>query len=240
MKKSVFFAMACFAMCLASCNSFESEKIELTSDLFSVTSLGEKGDTLCGVFKADGSQLIAPQPGVKFVMDDYQQVIIAEPKAGTDYFYYTLAGLPITDGPIRDFEVPNAGYGKIVFIGTKPDGQTVIYFPENSTIILTKGLFIDDRSAMIGYQTSDGFVLRSLAQAPSDPYTIKEKNAYFVTCDGKDSKVVVPAKRTATVYSLTGAKEKTIPINVWKKAFKKAQDVSKIGDITWCRVVKPL
>lgn len=239
MKKIFFFAMACLVMCLASCNSFKSEKNELVSGIFSVTSQSENGDTLCGVFSAEGTEIIAPQAGVKFSMDDYNMVIQALPKDGTDPSYYTLTGKQITDGPIKDFATPKAGYEKVVFIGTKPGGQVVIYFPDTEATILTKVQFIDDPSATLGYEVSDGFVLRSLKKDAGDPYTFKDKNLFFLTCEGKDPKVVVPGKRTATVYDVAGKKEKSIPITTWKKAMKKAQDVKKLEGITLCRVAKP-
>lgn len=238
MKKIYFFAMACLAMCLASCNGFKSQKWELTDGVYAMTSLSENGDTLCGVFKADGTELIAPQANVKFSTDrDYRKIIIALPKDPTGpRNYYTLAGKQITDGPIRGFKTPGA-FNQLVFMGVQPGGQTVIYFPEGEEVILTKSQFVDHKASILGYQTADGFMIRSLKS--NDIYESKEKDAYFVACDGTEPTLVVPGKKTATVYDLKGEKVKDVPIKTWTQALKKAK-LTKLEGMTLCRVENPL
>ena len=237
MKKIYFFAMACLAICLASCNGFKSQKWDLADGIYAATSLGENGDTLCGVFKADGTELIAPQANVKFSTDrDYRKIIIALPKDPTGpRNYYTLAGKQITDGPIRGFKVPGT-FTQLVFMGVQ-NGQTVIYFPEGEEVILTKSQFIDHQASILGYQIAEGFVIRSLKS--NDIYVSEEKDAYFVACDGNEPTLVVPGKKTATVYDLKGEKVKDLPLKTWTQALKKAK-LTKLEGITLCRVDKAL
>ena len=232
--------MACAAMCLTGCNGFKSQKVELTDDVYSFTALSENKDTLFGVCRRDGSEIIAPQAGVKFSIDrDHYRVLIAIPDDGSTCTYYTLTGKPITDAPIRDFKAPDESYDQLVFIGNTPTGQYVIYFPEGEETIVTAAQFIDAKSATLGYQTDEGFVLRSL-KSDAAIYTVKDKDACFITAEGAEPKVVVPQKKTAVIYSLSGEKEKSIPIFKFNQALKQALATKTIGTLRCYNLKKQL
>ena len=208
MKKIAFLAMVCMAMLIASCsgNSVKKVKISSIKNLYSITRNGPDGVPLTGVYKLDGTVVIEPMQVDSFrVSGDGSYIIAYAPSGRTNY---TSSGdKKISEGPLA----PLKGF-PTVFIGKDVSKKTVLYFPEKEDeVIFTERHFLDRFDGVLGYKSEAGFVLRSLRDNYKE-YTIPTESlpAYYVRCNGKPAKVVIPGKKSAKVYDVTGNYEKEI------------------------------
>lgn len=232
MKKNLFFAMVCI-ISLASCSD-SVKKVKIAENLYAQTVKGDDGQFVTSVCQVDGKEIVAPLKDVTFAVKD--SLLIVAFGSDDSRSYYSMSGTPL--GKLRLFKKVS-GVAEPLYSGIDvATGKTVFYFPATQEKILTDRKFLDRAAGVLGYLSDKGFALKRLEDGKE--YVVPTPS-YYVRHNGDPVKIVVADKKTATIYDITGEKQKTLPLKQWENLRKKGEvELDFKGIICVIKIKKPL
>ena len=227
MRKSIFSLIVMVVLALSSCDGFKSQTYKLGDDYVATTSLSDEGDTLWTVKAKTGEIVLGPIQGMPYIREGF----FLNNKKGPWADYYSLKGKPL--GNYKNVEKVSQG----IYKANSKNGF-VLYFEESQEVISVQDCYFS--SGCLGYQTDSGFTVVS-TQGESTTWNVPEGTFYWV--DGQPgetegpakAKMVVLGKKNATVYSMDGKEEKTIPLARLKSLTKKIK-MTPLGSGQRCEI----
>lgn len=233
MKKVLFLAVIGMSLMMASCG-FKSQTRKIVGDLTSYTALNENGDTLTGVRNGENQDVVPPKAGVWFTTDKaYKSILMEIDKKTEARRYYTLDGKPLADTPLTGLKSiigANGSTDELVYVAQGPDKKVYGFFSNTGEVFKCSEYTVNEKASVIAFAQDDGFAIYTLGGELS--WKVTESSFFFVNQTFPTlPKIVVPGKKTATVFDLKGQEISQIPISKWNGLIKKI-DTKVVGPAT--------